>query len=133
MTYTWTVDKKSTMEFYTLYFTGIITNYPGILSEVLREQGIKLATNRDRIPEAVPGNIETDPTPYKCRCNYVNRGCKIVEPAPNGLACRCKHSFIRTCWGASVVLCTKMDHPKCKNPNSSKEACILGRGNCKGY
>ena len=99
MTYTWSVDKKSTLEYYTRYFTGIITNYPGSLSEVLREQGIKLATNQDRIPAAVPGNIETDPATYKCPCHYVNGGCKIVEPAPNGLACRCKHSFIRTCWG----------------------------------
>ena len=133
MTYTWTVDRKSTLEYYINYFTGIITNYPGSLAEVLKEQGFKLATYRDRIPVSVTGNIETDTAPYKCRCHYVNGGCKIDEPALTGLACKCKHSFIRTCWGAKVVLCSDMDHLKCKNPDTSKEACILGRGNCKGY
>ena len=47
------------------------------------------------MPEAVSGIIETDTTPYKCRCHYVNDGCKILEPTPKGLACRCKHYMIR--------------------------------------
>ena len=133
MTYTWTADKVSTLEYYTDYFTRIITNYPGSLSAVLRKNGIKLATNRDRIPAAIPGIIETDIRTYKCRCHYTNGGCKIVEPAPKGLACRCKNSFKKTCSGATVVLCSDMEHPKCKIPDTSKEACIIGRGNCKGY
>ena len=117
------------MEDYINYFTGIITNYPGSLAEVLKEQGIKLGTYVDRIPASVPGNIETDTAPYKCRCRYVNGGCKIVEPAPKGLACKCK--LIKTCCDTKVVLCSDVDHLKCKNPDTSKEACILGRGNCK--
>jgi len=133
MTYTWTVDKEVTLEYYTRYFNGIITNYPGSLAKIVKEQGIRLATVNDKIPQAIAGIVETDATKYFCECTYFKGGCKVTKPAPKNLACRCKYSFLWTCTQATIVLCPDVDHAKCKNPDMSKEACLLGRGDCGGY
>ena len=98
MTYFWTVDKKSTLEYYIGCFTGIITNYSASVAKVLKEQGIKLATFRDIILAAVSGIMETYTRPYKYRCHYIDVACEIVEFATKVLAYRRKNSCIRSYW-----------------------------------
>lgn len=133
MTYTWTVDKHSTLEYYTRYFNGIITNYPGSLTKVLKQKGIKLATSDDRIPEAKRGLLETIASNYTCECSYSKGGCKITKAAPKGLACHCKYSFLWTCTGATVVQCISNESSYCTQPDLSKESCAQGSGECGGY
>lgn len=50
MTYIWTVDIPSTMRYNLQYVNGILSNYPGIVRDVLEESGKTLATQRSIIP-----------------------------------------------------------------------------------
>jgi len=67
----------------------------------------------------------------KCDCNYHPGGCMISWPAPSGKACKCEYNFLWTC-GGSLVTCD-YSNTKCANPDASKAACLLGRGDCGAY
>lgn len=45
MTYTWSVDLHKTMKYYTNYFNGIITNYPGTLTGNFFPQKLSIQRN----------------------------------------------------------------------------------------
>ncbi|XP_057296967.1 uncharacterized protein LOC130625870 [Hydractinia symbiolongicarpus] len=133
MTYTWSVDKHSTLDWYTNYFTGIITNYPGILADIVKNKKIRLAAPSDIIPPALSSETVTSNSNYEsCDCDYASSGCKIVKKAPKGMACQCDNYIFRACQGW-VVMCSDRNTDTCKNPNKSKQSCLEGRGDCEGY
>lgn len=132
MTYTWTLDKHSSLTWYVNYFDGIITNYPGTLATVLKEQGLQLAKPDDAIPPATSSNTIRYGGDYICECTYSSGGCSVTKRAPSGLACQCTYPFLWTCEGW-VVLCSDASNPKCKHPDLSKESCLQGRGDCGAY
>ena len=68
----------------------------------------------------------------ECDCDYSSGGCKVSKPAPQGKACKCSYKGFWTC-GGSVTTCIEPSFPKCKNPDQSAEACLLGAGDCGGY
>ncbi|XP_057296966.1 dermonecrotic toxin StSicTox-betaIB1i-like [Hydractinia symbiolongicarpus] len=133
MTYTWSVDRHSTLDWYTNYFTGIITNYPGTLANIVKNKKIKLATPSDIIPPATSSETVTSNSNYEsCDCDYFSGGCKIVKKAPKGMACQCDYHFLWSCQGW-VVLCSDSNRDSCKSPDNSKQSCLEGRGGCGGY
>lgn len=73
-----------------------------------------------------------------CDCDYRNKsmfksgGCKIVDPAPPGMACYCKYQGFWTCSGA-IAVCENPDSPDCRNPSRNKASCEQGGGDCGGY
>jgi len=67
-----------------------------------------------------------------CDCKYTSGGCKILVPAPPGKACRCDYVYFWSCYGFTVD-CRDPTDLKCRNPDDSFEACILGHGDCEGY
>ena len=73
-----------------------------------------------------------------CDCNYHSNsifssgGCKISVPPPRGYACKCKYLGAWTC-GGTMQLCSDVNSSFCKNPDSSKDTCNQGGGDCGGY
>ncbi|XP_057296753.1 uncharacterized protein LOC130625670 isoform X2 [Hydractinia symbiolongicarpus] len=133
MTYTWSVDRSYTLEWYSNYFTGIITNYPGLLAKVVKDKKIRLATHSDKIPAATSSTPLTNTDKYEsCNCDYYPGGCKIEKAAPKGYACQCTYQGAWTCHGW-VVLCSDKDSRKCRFPDTSIESCREGRGDCGAY
>ncbi|XP_066922651.1 dermonecrotic toxin LiSicTox-betaID1-like [Clytia hemisphaerica] len=132
MTYTWSVDLYKTMNYYSNYFNGIITNYPGILTGLLKLKGIPLAKPEDRIAPATSSKVATSHDSYLCECTYYSGGCKVTKAAPKGLACQCTYPFLWTCKGW-VVQCTDQAASQCQNPGTLKQDCLEGRGDCGGY
>jgi len=66
-----------------------------------------------------------------CDCNYHPGGCKIVTAAPTYYKCVCSYRGFWTC-SAKAKTCNKPDK-MCRNPDKSKDACVYGGGDCKGY
>ena len=132
MTYTWSIDLWKTMDYYTNYFNGIITNYPGSLTELLKKKGIRQATPSDTILASSSSDVVTDPSSYLCECTYHKGGCKVTKKAPNGFACQCTYPFLWTCEGW-VVQCTNTKSNECLSPGLSAAHCKEGRGDCGGY
>jgi glycerophosphoryl diester phosphodiesterase len=82
------------------------------------------------IASCVQGGGDCDGYKKKlCDCNYESGGCYISKVAPKGTACKCKYKGAWTCGGA-VVACNNPTSPRCANPDASKEACLLGGGDC---
>lgn len=70
---------------------------------------------------------------YQCDCDYSSGGCKIVEKAPPGNACKCEYRGAWTCQGV-VVDCKDDNHSKCISPDTSKYSCHQAAGaDCDGY
>lgn len=139
MTYTWTVDLESTLSKRVDFFTGIITNYPGTLSKILKQKGIRVAKPTDRIPPSHMSNYVSHAGAVGCECSPIGPGksCKITKPAEPGLACNCArsrdHRVGFKCLGGWIVLCSDPNSPYCKKPDTSYESCLQGRGDCDGY
>jgi hypothetical protein len=68
----------------------------------------------------------------KCDCNYHPGGCSISRAAPRDTACKCEYKGAWTC-GGSVVQCSDPNSPHCKNPDTTKASCLLGRGDCDAH
>jgi len=66
-----------------------------------------------------------------CDCNYHPGGCKIVTAAPTYYKCVCIYRGLWTCNGHAKA-CNKWDK-MCRNPDTSKDACVYGGGDCEGY
>jgi len=66
-----------------------------------------------------------------CDCNYHPGGCKIVTAAPTYYKCKCIYRGFWTCNGHAKA-CNKWDK-MCRNPDTSKDACVYGGGDCEGY
>jgi hypothetical protein len=71
-------------------------------------------------------------TASACDCNYHSGGCAMVRPASPGMACKCVYRGAWTCRGRQVG-CSDQNHHLCQNPNTSKDACHFGNGDCGGY
>ncbi|KZS16633.1 Uncharacterized protein APZ42_017240 [Daphnia magna] len=56
----------------------------------------------------------------------------MVRPARPGMACKCVYRGFWTCEGRTIG-CSDQNHHLCRNPNTSKEACHFGNGDCGGY
>ncbi len=91
--------------------------------------------------------VASSPKKRGCDCDFIQlavtdksgkkqvkaRGCTIYRAAPANQACRCtKDKNDDNCSGA-LVKCKDPKSAKCRSPDDSKEACILGGGNCGGY
>ena len=136
LTYAWTFNRASKMKEVANYFNGIITNYPGTMAKIIKEQGIRLATPDDELPLTTKKHVITSTRGYDCSCKskrigWIKRGCVISKAAPKNLACQCK----KTLWWCkgSIVACSDPYSSACKKPNLSRASCQQGRGNCKGY
>ena len=132
MSYMWTVDKISRMEHYINYLQGIMTNYPGVLYDILTENGIEMATQSSTIPVATNSDVITDTTGFTCDCKYHYRGCIISHVAPKAMACKCIEKTEQTCEGV-VVQCYDVLDQHCQNPDGSVSSCLQGGGDCNGY
>ena len=124
LTIAWTIDREHNMdELINFGVQGIITNRVGVLRQRVNSMNLNLASSSSPIPTSSV-NVSS---PYKCSCEYHNGGCLVSFPSPGGKACKCQKIF----WGCvgSVVSCDTAQQ-KCANPDESKEACQLGRGNC---
>ena len=131
LTYTWTIDKESTMRKYLQAVArGIITNNPGTLASVLRERNAKLVAAGSTIPIATSSDLVS--SIGSCDCDYHSGGCAISKAAPANLACRCTYGGAWPCAG-TVASCSNPDSLLCQRPNMSAEACALGGGDCEGY
>jgi hypothetical protein len=75
-------------------------------------------------------------TTSACDCNYnfQTGGCVLARAASPGMACKCsiKLVFGLVCLGRQVV-CRDPNHHLCRNPDTSKAACIFANGFCGGY
>ena len=60
-------------------------------------------------------------------------GCFITKPARSGKACKCSYvaPLVFPCKG-SVVNCKDSNDNKCKQPDTSFQACQQGSGDCEG-
>jgi hypothetical protein len=68
-----------------------------------------------------------------CECDYHSGGCYISVPAAPGFACRCSFKgFAFICYGSEVG-CRDSSSHYCRNPDKTKDSCILGGGDCGGY
>eukprot|EP00123_Amoebidium_parasiticum_P009089 comp19232_c0_seq1/m.22001 comp19232_c0_seq1/g.22001 ORF comp19232_c0_seq1/g.22001 comp19232_c0_seq1/m.22001 type:complete len:465 (-) comp19232_c0_seq1:721-2115(-) len=74
------------------------------------------------------GDCEGYPT---CDCDYHSGGCSISVTAPVGYACECRYRGLWTC-GGTAKRCD-LNQAKCTQPDKTKEACVLGGGDCGGY
>ncbi|XP_053557220.1 uncharacterized protein LOC128648524 isoform X2 [Bombina bombina] len=78
------------------------------------------------------GGGDCDAYPERCDCNYHPGGCRIAVTSPSNTACKCIYKGAWTC-GAKIVRCKDPNNEKCKNPDSSKESCLQGGGDCDAY
>jgi hypothetical protein len=67
-----------------------------------------------------------------CDCDYHRGGCTISKAPPAHTACQCKYKGAWTC-GGSIVACRDDNADKCRNPDTSRQSCLLGGGDCGGY
>ena len=100
----------------------------------------EFCTNPDLSPgTCIQGGGDCDgySSNQSCDCSYIKKGffqqsgCKITRPAVANVACRCKYHALWRCSG-SPTSCSA-SQPKCANPDTSKEACQVGGGDCDGY
>jgi len=66
-----------------------------------------------------------------CDCNYHPGGCKIVIAAPANNKCKCIYQGFWTCTGLAKA-CNKWQR-MCRDPDTSKDSCVYGGGDCGGY
>ena len=132
MSYIWTVDSIISMKSHLSYVQGIITNYPGYLYDLLRESGIKLATQASAIPTSTSSDIVANMTGYDCNCRYNHDGCSVDLAANKGLACKCLKKTETECEG-TIVQCHNPEDSHCRVPDTSVYSCLQGSGNCQGY
>ena len=127
LTLTWTIDLERRMkQLIDVGVNGIVTNKVADLKKVVQSLGLNLATSST----SIPSSTRYVPSKDKCLCSNIRTPCTLMYPAPPKTACLCIEgaSF---CTGF-VVDCDHL-HPKCVNPDLSKESCELGKGLCKGY
>jgi glycerophosphoryl diester phosphodiesterase len=67
-----------------------------------------------------------------CDCDYHPGGCKISKAAVPNTACKCKYKGFWTC-GGDIDRCKDFASPYCKNPDTSRNSCLQGGGDCGGY
>lgn len=70
--------------------------------------------------------------PDRCDCNYHSGGCKISKPSIAHTACKCIYRGAWTC-GGTITRCKDPTSAKCINPDSTKESCNQGNGDCGAY
>jgi hypothetical protein len=129
LTYLWTIDATSTLKKNLPYIEGVLSNYPGWVYGILKEQGIKLATQASTIPVANNSNVLNG---NECDCDYHSGGCSISLKAPAGTACHCIYKGAWTC-GGRLTQCSNPNSYYCSNPDYSVHSCLIGNGDCEGY
>lgn len=67
-----------------------------------------------------------------CDCNYHRGGCTISTAPPRNTACRCVYKGWWTC-GGSITRCNDFNSYYCKYPDTSRNTCWVGGGDCGGY
>jgi len=133
MTYTWNLDKETSIKKAVKYFNGIVTNDPGKLYVMFKnELKLPLATIESRLDPATSTEIKHTTKGYTCDCSYSKGGCTVVEIAPTGLACKCEYKGLWTC-GGKVVKCIHPNSRYCLTPDKSIHSCTEGGGDCDGY
>jgi len=70
--------------------------------------------------------------PDKCKCEYHSGGCRLSVEAPPHTACQCSYLGAWTCSGY-IVMCKDPSSQLCQHPDTSKESCLLGGGDCGAY
>jgi len=131
LNYIWTIDKSSTAYWYLAKgATGLMTNSPDDMVSLFRSSGFRLATAGSSFPPATSTNIISSVP--GCDCDYHPGGCRISYAPPVNWACNCQYKGAWTC-GGDVVMCQDPNNPNCKNPTTSFDTCVQGRGDCQGY
>ena len=127
LTIAWTIDLDSSVDkVIQLGVQGVMTNRVFSTRQRVNAMNLKLANSSSPIPTSTV-NVAS---PSRCSCEHEDGGCFISWPAPTGKACKCQ----KILWGCvGLVVSCDASQPKCANPDASKEACQLGRGNCNGY
>lgn len=67
-----------------------------------------------------------------CDCDYHRGGCTISKVPPPHTACKCKYKGWWTC-GGDITRCRNPTSRYCSQPDSSRNTCLLGGGDCGGY
>ena len=67
-----------------------------------------------------------------CGCRYRNGGCVITKASPPSTTCSCQYDGDLSCTG-SVSWCRDPSSFYCRQPDTSRNTCLLGGGNCSGY
>jgi len=133
--YVWTLDRDASLRAYITFGpSGIMTNRPARLLKAALDAGLQIAVPETRLPLATTVDVTGgDAAACGCDCDYHPGGCRISFPAPRGKACKCVYeSLLWRCKGAPVN-CSDPVSPFCMLPDSSKESCLLGGGDCLGY
>ena len=68
----------------------------------------------------------------QCDCDYSSGGCKISRVPPPDTACKCKYKGWWTC-GGDITRCKSPSNFYCTHPDSSRNTCLVGGGDCGGY
>lgn len=67
-----------------------------------------------------------------CTCRYQNGGCVIIKAPLPFTTCHCVYDGNQTC-SDSVSWCRDPTSHYCSHPDTSRNTCLLGGGNCSGY
>ena len=67
-----------------------------------------------------------------CACRYTNGGCVIQKAPPPTATCYCTYDGDQSCAG-SISWCRAPTSYYCREPDTSRDTCLLGGGNCSGY
>lgn len=131
----WTIDQESSMRSYLKAGVDfILTNRPKRAAELIGFDNIPLPGSA---LAAKPWNrLISELSFWECDCSYYYRftggGCAITKMAPPNHACYCSYKGAWSC-GGQTVQCPDTEDHFCRKPDTSKEACLLGSGDCNGY
>ena len=133
----WTIDQKSSMKSYlNAGVNFILTNRPKAAVEVIGRDNIPLPGLVFKSRSSFSTSLIPSSLFFECDCSYFYRflggGCAITKKAPNNHACRCSYKGFWTC-GGQTTECSDTNDRLCRFPDISKEACLLGGGDCSGY
>jgi len=91
---------------------------------IIRDVGrVKAGTHYKLLPNSVPS----------CDCAHRSGGCYIERPPPHGTACHCTNMGFLGCAPDTIVQCKDYLNYNCLHPDTSKNTCLQGGGNCGGY
>lgn len=132
----WTIDKKSSMKSYVNAGVNfILTNRPRAAVEVIGRDNIP-PPGLAFTPKSFDASLLALNSFFECDCSYFYRisggGCAVTKSAPPDHACRCTYKGFWTC-GGQTTECSDTNDRLCRLPDVSKEACLLGGGDCSGY
>ncbi|XP_075431600.1 uncharacterized protein LOC142468858 [Ascaphus truei] len=104
----------------------------GEIRECPQPDAPKCKTPDKSLATCLQGGGDCGAYPERCDCDYHPGGCSIAATAVPNTACKCIYIGVWTCKG-EIVRCKDSNHVKCLNPDSSRESCLQGGGDCDGY